>query len=71
MVATKKKSSEFGTSMDQKDLNKNLKHKYYQIPSRGEIVSEMAGALILKAWLITKLLAAETVWKQQQILCLQ
>lgn len=33
MVVTKKKRGKFGICMDPKDLNQNLKHKHYQIPS--------------------------------------
>lgn len=71
IVVTKKKRGEFRICMDPKDLNQNLKHKHYQILSGEEIISEMAVALLHKAWLVTRPLAAQTGWKQQQILCLQ
>lgn len=68
IVVTKKK---FRICMDSKDLNQNLKHKHYQIPSGEEIISEMAVALLHTSWLVTRPLAAQTGWKQQQTLCLQ
>lgn len=70
MVVSKKKRGKFRICMDPKDLNQNLKHKRYQIPSGEEIISGMAVALLHKAWLVTRPLAAQTGWKQQQILCL-
>lgn len=60
MVVTKKKRGKFRICMDPKDLNQNLKHKHYQIPSREEIISEMAVALLHKASLVTRPLAAQT-----------
>lgn len=58
MVVTKKKNGELRTCMDPKDLNENIKREYYQIPTREEIISEMAGATYF-----TKLDASQGFWQ--------
>lgn len=58
MVVTKKKNGELRTCMDPKDLNENIKREYYQIPTREEIISEMAGACYF-----TKLDASQGFWQ--------
>lgn len=60
MVVTKKKSGELRTCMDPKDLNENIKREHYQIPTREEIISEMAGASYF-----TKLDASQGFWQYQ------
>ena len=58
MVVTKKKNGELRTCMDPKDLNENIKREYYQIPTREEIISEMAGASYF-----SKLDASQGFWQ--------
>lgn len=58
MVITKKKNDELRMCMDPKDLNENIKREYYQIPTREEIISEMAGTNYF-----TKLDASQGFWQ--------
>lgn len=46
--------------MDPKDQNANIKIEHYQIPTRNEITSEMAGAQFFR-----KLDASQGFWKLQ------
>nr|XP_054592201.1 uncharacterized protein LOC107385304 isoform X1 [Nothobranchius furzeri] len=60
MVVTKKKNGDLQLCMDPKDLNENTKREYYQIPTREEMIREMAGANYF-----TKLEASQGFWQLQ------
>lgn len=44
ITCVKKPNGELRVCLDPKDLNENIKREHYQIPTREEIMSEMAGA---------------------------
>lgn len=44
MVCVRKPNGDLRVCMDPKDLNNNIKREHYQIPTRDEITSDMAGA---------------------------
>lgn len=58
MVCVKKANGDLRICMDPKDLNANIQREHYQIPTREEIISEMAGAKFF-----TKLDASQGFWQ--------
>ncbi len=58
MVCVKKANGDLRVCMDPKDLNSNIQREHYQIPTREEIISEMAGAKFF-----TKLDASQGFWQ--------
>lgn len=58
MVCVKKANGDLCVCMDPKDLNANIQREHYQIPTREEIISEMAGAKFF-----TKLDASQGFWQ--------
>ena len=58
MVIVRKSNGELRVCMDPKDLNNNIKREHYQIPTRDEITSEMAGAKYF-----SKLDASQGFWQ--------
>ncbi|KAE8291509.1 Retrovirus-related Pol polyprotein from transposon 17.6 Protease [Larimichthys crocea] len=58
MVCVRKTNGELRVCMDPKDLNNNIKREHYQIPTRDEITSEMAGAKYF-----SKLDASQGFWQ--------
>ncbi len=60
MVCVKKQSGYLPVCMDPKDLNANIKREHYQIPTRDEITSEMAGAKFF-----IKLDASQGFWQMK------
>ena len=44
MVCVRKPNGDLRICKDPKDLNNNIKREHYQIPTRDEITSQMAGA---------------------------
>ena len=58
MVCVKKPNGDLRVCMDPKDLNANIKREHYQIPTRDEITSEMAGAKYF-----SKLDASQGFWQ--------
>uniref|UniRef100_A0AAX7UDZ7 ribonuclease H n=1 Tax=Astatotilapia calliptera TaxID=8154 RepID=A0AAX7UDZ7_ASTCA len=58
MVCIKKPTGALRVCMDPKDLNANIQREHYQIPTREEITSEMAGAKFF-----SKLDASQGFWQ--------
>ncbi|XP_053092978.1 uncharacterized protein K02A2.6-like [Pangasianodon hypophthalmus] len=58
MVCVKKANGDLRVCMDPKDLNGNIQREHYQILTREEIISEMAGAKFF-----TKLDASQGFWQ--------
>ncbi len=58
MVCVKKANGDLRVCVDPKDLNANIQREHYQIPTREEIISEMAGAKFF-----TKLDASQGFWQ--------
>ena len=60
MVCVTKQSGDLRVCLDPKDLNANIKREHYQIPTRDEITSEMAGAQFF-----SKLDASQGFWQMK------
>ncbi|KAI3359277.1 hypothetical protein L3Q82_002792 [Scortum barcoo] len=60
MVCVTKQTGDLRVCMDPKDLNANIKREHYQIPTRDEITSEMAGAKFF-----SKLDASQGFWQMK------